>query len=160
MRLIDAERIEDFAYEPEFGTKDVIEDWIEETNIPFDVKVEYEEELRKLCWKVIQGCMNITKTEPTAYDIEKVVAELKEWTFNADINLGDGTVKNSDLIASENAIEIVKRGIVSDNDVCEWKYNDEFEFAKSECGAIDTHRIAFRKLKFCPYCGKKIKVVE
>ena len=48
MRLIDAERIEDFAYEPEFGTKDVIEDWIEETNIPFDVKVEYEEELRKL----------------------------------------------------------------------------------------------------------------
>ena len=115
MRLIDAERIEDFAYEPEFGTKDVIEDWIEETNIPFDVKVEYEEELRKLCWEVIQGCMNITKTEPTAYDIEKVVAELKEWTFNADINLGDGTVKNSDLIASENAIEIVKRGGVNDD---------------------------------------------
>ena len=54
------------------------------------------------------------------YDIDKVVEQLEEWTFNADVNLGDGTVKNSDLIASENAIEIVKRGIISD-DVCEWK---------------------------------------
>lgn len=98
--------------------------------------------------------------QPTAFNVEKVVEELKEWTFNADVNLGDGTVKNSDLIASKNAIDIVKRGIVSDDDVCEWKYNDEFEFAKSECGTIDTHRIAFRKLKFCPYCGKKIKAVE
>lgn len=53
-----------------------------------------------------------------------------------------------------------KRGIVSDDDVCEWKHDAAFKFAKSECGAIDTHRIDFKKLKFCPYCGKKIKVVE
>lgn len=56
-----------------------------------------------------------TVQSPTVYDIEKVVAELKEWTFNADINLGDGTVKNSDLIASKNAIDIVKRGGVNDD---------------------------------------------
>ena len=46
------------------------------------------------------------------------------------------------------------------DDVCEWKYDKHFEFAKSECGSIDTHRIEFKKLKYCPYCGKKIKVVE
>ena len=142
MRLIDADRI-------------------------FKLLKEQEEKETGVFTKGINKGINIAKCiikdevqSPTVYDIEKVVAELKEWTFNADINLGDGTVKNSDLIASKNAIEIVKRGGVSDNDVCEWKYNDEFEFAKSECGAIDTHRIAFRKLKFCPYCGKKIKVVE
>lgn len=47
---------------------------------------------------------------PTAYNVDRVVEQLEEWTFNADVNLGDGTVKNSDLIASENAIEIVKAG--------------------------------------------------
>lgn len=82
---------------------------------------------------------------------------MKQLKISTTIRQKDGS---SDLIASENVIEMVKRGIVSDNDVCEWKYNDEFEFAKSECGTIDTHRIAFRKLKFCPYCGKKIKVVD
>ena len=46
------------------------------------------------------------------------------------------------------------------DDVCEWKYDKHFEFAKSKCGSIDTHRIEFKKLKYCPYCGKKIKVVE
>ena len=46
----------------------------------------------------------------TRKPIEKIVEQLEEWTFNADVNLGDSTVKNSDLIASENAIEIVKRG--------------------------------------------------
>lgn len=50
----------------------------------------------------------------TAYDVEKVVEQLEEWTFNADVNLGDG-IKNSDLIASKNAIDIVKRGGVNDD---------------------------------------------
>ena len=45
------------------------------------------------------------------------------------------------------------------DDVCEWKYDKHFEFAKSKCGSIDTHRIEFKKLKYCPYCGKKIKVI-
>ena len=51
----------------------------------------------------------------TRKPIEKIVEQLEEWTFNADVNLGDGTVKNSDLIASENAIDIVKRGGVNDD---------------------------------------------
>lgn len=51
----------------------------------------------------------------TRKPIEKIVEQLEEWTFNADVNLGDSTVKNSDLIASENAIDIVKRGGVNDD---------------------------------------------
>ena len=46
------------------------------------------------------------------------------------------------------------------DDVCEWEYNKHFEFAKSKCGSMDTHRIEFKKLKYCPYCGKRIKVVN
>lgn len=43
-------------------------------------------------------------------DADKVVEQLKEWTFNADVNIGDGTMMNHNLIVSKNAIEIVKGG--------------------------------------------------
>lgn len=48
--------------------------------------------------------------QPTAYDVDAVVKQLKEWTFNADVNIGDGTMMNHNLIVSKNAIEIVKAG--------------------------------------------------
>ena len=48
--------------------------------------------------------------QPTAYDVDAVVEQLKEWTFNADVNIGDGTMMNHNLIVSKNAIEIVKAG--------------------------------------------------
>lgn len=52
----------------------------------------------------------IIDEQPTAYDVDKVVEQLKEWTFNADVNIGDGTMMNHNLIVSKNAIEIVKGG--------------------------------------------------
>lgn len=52
----------------------------------------------------------LLNNEPTAYDVDKVVERLKEWTFNADVNIGDGTMMNHNLIVSKNAIEIVKGG--------------------------------------------------
>lgn len=52
---------------------------------------------------------------PIAYDVDEVVKQLKEWTFNADVNIGDGTMMNHDLISSKNAIEIVKDGGVDGN---------------------------------------------
>ena len=48
--------------------------------------------------------------QPTAYDVDKVVKELEEWSFNADVNVGDGTIMNQNLIARDNAIGIVKDG--------------------------------------------------
>ena len=96
---------------------------------------------------------------PTAYSVDNVVEELNELDVKSITRYKNGNFGNFDgieyYIKKREAIEIVKQGIVSD-DVCEWSYDKHFEFAKSECGSIDTHRIEFKKLKYCPYCGKKI----
>ena len=56
---------------------------------------------------------DVINNMPTAYDVDKVVEQLEEWTFNADVNIGDGTMMNHNLIVSKNAIEIVKGGGVN-----------------------------------------------
>ena len=63
----------------------------------------------------------------------------------------------ADLV--DDLVEIVKQGGVSD-DVCEWKYS-------SLTGNLDSdrHKKVIKdaiacEWKFCPYCGKKITVVE
>jgi hypothetical protein len=48
--------------------------------------------------------------QPTAYDVDKVVKEINEWTFNANIDVGDGTIMNHNLIVRDTAINIVKAG--------------------------------------------------
>ena len=89
----------------------------------------------------------------TVYDIDKVVDELKElkaYAVYEDIN--------ADTKWLDKAIEIVKQGGVSDN-VCEWKQDNMCETVYRVCGGCFTS--AYQKdFKFCPYCGKKIKVVE
>ena len=57
----------------------------------------------------------VVNNMPTAYDVDAVVEQLEEWTFNADVNIGDGTMMNHNLIASKNAIEIVKAGGENDD---------------------------------------------
>lgn len=89
----------------------------------------------------------------TVYDIDKVVDELKElkaYAVYEDIN--------ADTKWLDKAIEIVKQGGVSD-DVCEWKQDNMCEKVYRVCGGCFTS--AYQKdFKFCPYCGKKIKVME
>lgn len=93
---------------------------------------------------------------PTAYDIDKVNEELKkESEFLKQCNYD----YEGEFVPLNNAIEIVKQGCV-DADVCEWKdaelygyYTSCTEF-KSRIACKDTY------WKYCPYCGKKIKVVE
>lgn len=49
---------------------------------------------------------------PTAFDVEKVVSELEEWTFEADVIMPrGGIIKNNKLISSSNAIDIVRKGV-------------------------------------------------
>lgn len=60
------------------------------------------------------------------------------------------------------AIEIVKQINVSD-DVCEWKYNNSEYYWESSCENLHIFMSDGPEEnghKFCPYCGKKIKVVE
>ena len=92
--------------------------------------------------------------QPTAYDTDKVVEELEKELEKGNIAIDFGEFR---------LFEIVKQGGVSD-DVCEWESDYGFISDKykreTQCGYTfyDLHHaVAF---KYCPYCGKKIKVVE
>ena len=67
----------------------------------------------------------------------------------------------------ENAIEIVKQGGVADDvceyentndEYCKWKINSVFHETINNPHVAERENIA--TTKYCPYCGKKIKVVE
>ena len=99
--------------------------------------------------------------QPTAYSVDKVVKELEDLEIHFD---DDYFSSNREvMIVKNDAIEIVKQGGISD-DVCKWRLCDE------EANVYDT---SCRKphiliegtpqennYEYCPYCGKKIKVVK
>ena len=107
--------------------------------------------------------------QPTAYDIDKVVAELEETMqdlsvievfshidFDRTIQSGlDNFLKayNSELL------RIVKQCGVSD-DVCEWKHISGGEFIKNPHTNRFYSNEPSMKNVYCNTCGKKIKVVE
>ena len=98
--------------------------------------------------------------EPTAYDVDKVVEELEKLpNREADYYYAN----SNDVIDREDAIEIVKQGDVS-NDVCEWRLCDE-EANVYDTSCRNPHILIEgtpkeNNYEYCPYCGKKIKVVE
>ena len=109
---------------------------------------------------------------PTAYDIDKVVEELNELDVKAITRYKNGNFGNFDgveyYIKKRKAIEIVKQGCVSD-DVCEWKFEETNGIAwhcDDKCTTYNQVYIKDLKITLedfecrCPYCGKKIKVVE
>lgn len=104
-----------------------------------------------LCAEMETGGLKALKKyldmQPTAYDIEKVVEELERYPLG---NLGCQEL--------DEIIEIVKQGGVSD-DVCEWKQDDMCDTVYKVCGGCFTSEYQ-KDFKYCPYCGKKIKVVE
>lgn len=111
--------------------------------------------------------LRLLDNEPIAYDIDKVVEELENNSF-ITVKQEEVQTKRKDIqsyiavekevVLLKDAIEIVKQGGVSD-DVCEWesKYiNNEYVYSTS-CDNIFIYETDSRN---CPYCGKKIKVVE
>ena len=103
------------------------------------------------------------KEQPTAYDVDKVVEYLELHSFE----FGTDTLP-AHYVRLNDAIEIVKQG-GDDNDVCEWEKGSSgyvgYPAYYSKCCTtnsngleMQTHIIA--DWKQCPYCGKKIKVVE
>ena len=107
----------------------------------------------------------------SAYDIDKVVEELKERAdFLKDCTkYGNKNAKQqaesyntmmmyevADLV--DDLIEIVKQGCVAD-DVCEWKLDGDN--LTTGCGDyFNLYDNCTGKFKYCPRCGKKIKEVE
>ena len=123
----------------------------------------------------LSGKMNISNAiyllemQPTAFDIDKVVEELgertdflKDCTKYGNKNAEQQAESYSTMMMYEVAdlvddlTEIVKQGGVSD-DVCEWKMDN----AGASIGCrSDLHHTGYVNRTDCPYCGKKIKVVE
>ena len=125
----------------------------------------------------IREVKTIIKEQPTAYDIDKVVEELErekrygsKYDSYYEENLYRGEMFENDVNNKtiDKAIEIVKQGGVSD-DVCKWKYTKEImDNAEFKVGCnpnalkrgVVPNNFSYHDFKYCPYCGKKIKVVE
>ena len=130
----------------------------------FGVRKEQIYEAKKTFIKYIEKM-------PTAYDIDKVVEELKQQAEQYRHRAFEVEKKGLSALADkyygkqcsyEHAIEIVKQGGVSD-DVCEWKYNDAEYYWESSCENLHIFMAdgpKENKYEYCPYCGKKIKAVE
>ena len=102
----------------------------------------------------ISNAIYLLENQPTAYDIDKVVDELKElkaYAVYEDIN--------ADTKWLDKAIEIVKQGGVSD-DVCEWKLANDGEFIQNPHTRRTFSNEPSMQNVYCNTCGKKIKVVD
>ena len=64
--------------------------------------------------------------------------------------------------ALDGAIEIVNQLAEEyNNDFCEWEYDDFEDSWQTSCGTSFSLCDSDREVtNYCPYCGKKIKVVE
>lgn len=60
-RTIDADELEKFPYSESAGTEEQIEEWVQE----YGFYGEEAEKAKRLCWKVIEGFVNVVKTAPT-----------------------------------------------------------------------------------------------
>ena len=95
-----------------------------------------------------------------AYDIDKIISQLGDYG-NEEIEYYRNTpYENCIRECVSKAIKIVKQGSVSDASVitcvCECrKLKDYRSLFKTSCGYI----FAREGFKYCPYCGKKIKIV-
>lgn len=77
-RLIDAKEVCAFPYNEVSGTDEMIQEWIYE-EIPEDIASECETELQFLCWKVIEGVINVIKTsEVIDPETLPIVKDLRE----------------------------------------------------------------------------------
>ena len=107
------------------------------------------------------------KEQPTAYSVEKVVEDLEKIKGLACEGRSCNKCKyksicmegeQSKKVAIDEAIEIVKQGGVSDDvNMCECReLKDYNSLLKTSCGYVFGMG---KEFKYCPYCGKKIKIV-
>ena len=108
------------------------------------------------------GICNVINNTNTSYDIDRVVEEMKKAKHT--ICLSDDDLEHYQN-GIDRAIEIVKQGGVSgaSDDVCEYKIKDKVVYASCNNKQIASAFCWFNECgdyKYCPYCGKRIKVVE
>ena len=96
--------------------------------------------------------------QPTAYSVDNVVEELEKIRAKKTCNKEKCDTKElCRICVVDDAIEIVKQGVVSD-DVCEWKMDGVYLISPHKqlvsCVTDENYRYYY-----CPICGKKIKEV-
>lgn len=112
----------------------------------------------------ISNAIYLLDNQPTAYSIDKVIEELELIRAKKTCNKEKCDTKEiCRICVVDDAIEIVKHGGASD-DVCEWRLCDE-EANVYDTSCRNPHILIegtpkVNNYEFCPYCGKKIKVVE
>ena len=104
----------------------------------------------------ISNAIYLLEKQPTAYDINKVVEELNNISFLSETRHCENGFPIDNVVLLDKAIEIVKQGGVYD-DVCEWKMDNVG--ASIGCRS-DIHHTGYVNEIYCPFCKKKIKVVE
>ena len=145
----------------------------------------YDQLANKLTWLMAYGddvyldvgsdIKDVIDNMPIAYDIDKAVEELEEMIHPKQLYFckyargGCKHLYNNDKDCMEciveNAIEIVKQSSVYD-DVCGWKVfdnslTDEPQWVyKTTCGKYIGEEHTLKAFVYCPYCSKKIKVME
>ena len=106
-------------------------------------------------WDCEMQTVEDVKKEAVNEYVKSVVEELEKATQCIKI---DGKPTSVKAIHPAQAIEIVKQGIISD-DVCEWKVKSNYYVTKCSHDTDIMYGLK-QDFKFCPYCGKNIKVVE
>ena len=102
-------------------------------------------------------------------EFEKIIEKLEEEKMSYFLTIANTGDEKLDCVyehtgaALDKAIDIVKQGGVSD-DVCEWRLCDE-EANVYDTSCRNPHILIEgtpkeNNYEYCPYCGKKIKVVE
>ena len=101
--------------------------------------------------------------KPTTYSITNIVEELEKLKSNLGFGGTLQTMYADNKI--DKAIEIVKHVDMSNN-VCEWKIfdnsltNEPQWVYETTCRKYVGEEHTSKAFVYCPYCGKKIKVVE
>ena len=106
-------------------------------------------------WDCEMQTVEDVKKEAVNEYVKSVVEELEKATQCIKI---DGKPTSVKAIHPAQAIEIVKQGCV-DDDVCEWKVKSNYYVTKCSHDTDIMYGLK-QDFKFCPYCGKNIKVVE
>ena len=107
----------------------------------------------------VEALHDYIQNMPTAYSVDKVVKKLEEnssrYTKKYNTPYGNNGYRDVKAISIHKAIEIVKQGGV--DDVCEWQMANVG--ASIGCRS-DLHHTGYVNETYCPFCKKKIKVVE
>ena len=102
------------------------------------------------------------KEQPTAYSVDKVVEELEEnasrFTKKYVTPYGNNGYKDTRAISIHKAIEIVKQGNEYE-EICKWELKNAcYTTSIKHYYSLPTSIV--KTFNNCPYCGKKIKVVD